>query len=156
MDNVWIGRKLAAANMALVERFAGMELQAGEAESLVASLAPKLIREIGCSLVLEDQDYRLPFVRTYGLMRIPSTVDEPSIARAYNGLATLVSNYICALPGATPQMNRFARDAVRHAASVTMPLRRALLRGERRESTEAHFGGIALLVHPTRPTLSAG
>jgi hypothetical protein len=149
MDNGWIGGKLSKASHALAERYSELTQQTGEARLLVLSVAPQLLREIGQSLMRNEADSRVPWSRTNGMLRLSLQLDESELVRAWNVLAALVSSYVVALPGATVRMDRFARDAVRHAARVTLQLRRELLQGERRLATERQFGGVALLVfHP--------
>jgi hypothetical protein len=147
MDGVWVGRKLTSASAALTERFVDSLLQAGPGASVVGEIAPQLLAEMGLSLVRQETDWRRPFARTRGLFRLPMSVDEAELVRAFNVLASLASHFVTSLPGSTPEADRFTRDSLRHAARVTLALRRELMAGTRRPATERQFGGIVLLVY---------
>lgn len=150
MHQAWIGERLTGASEAIAGRLAETATQG---PGTLLPLAEELVAEIGRALTAGERSARVPFARTFGVLRLARQTPTAAIVAEFQTLARLVREYLSNLPGYDQAIDRYARDCLQHAARVTVDLQRRLDAGLPHPAPGASFGGVVVA---GRPAVAAG
>lgn len=132
------------ASRALGQRLEEEGPQPGAA--FVAPVVGPLVREVGRALVLNESDATLPLLRTRVLWRLSATVSHRELAIGFNAMGGIVRGHLRHLPGLTASVDRFALNALRHAARTLLCLRHAMVESLSSERYQQEFGGLLVFI----------
>lgn len=139
------------ASRALAERWEEADSHAGSGAAPLKPIVAALLREVGRSLTLAENDPSLPFLRTRGVLRLPSAPAGTALVQALNALGAVVREYLRHLPGITREIDEQIRASLRHAARAILVLHRRLRADELTPAEARLFGGVVLLAYPSAP-----